>query len=72
MDVFAKRLRELRKSKRVYQKEIAELLNIVGRQYIRYEAGEVDPPVSKVITLANYYNVSVDYLLGLSDNPERK
>lgn len=72
MEKFAKRLKELRKLKGVYQKEMAELLKITDRQYIRYEAGKVDPPTSKTIFLADYFNVSIDYLIGISDDPQRK
>lgn len=72
MRLFANRLRNLRQSKKVFQKEIAALLDISDRQYRDYEAGKVDPPTSKTIALADYFDVSLDYLCGRSDNPERK
>jgi len=71
MLLFASRLKESRKVKGATQKQVAELLSLNERTYRQYEAGEVDPPSSKVVKLCNYFNVSADYLLGLSDKPER-
>lgn len=70
MCLFSKRLRDLRQNKKVFQKEIAALLDISDRQYRDYEAGKVDPPTSKAIALADYFDVSLDYLVGRTDNPE--
>lgn len=67
MATFAERLRELRKVKGATQKQMGELLCLVERTYRAYEAGEVDPPSSKAIKLADYFGVSVDYLLGRAD-----
>lgn len=66
------RLKELRISKGLTLKAMSEYLNMVQRNYQRYETGEVDPPLSKVIALADYFDVSLDYLCGRSDEPERK
>lgn len=64
------RLRELRKSKKVTQKQMSEILNLKSdRTYRQYEAGEIEPPIAKVIVLADYFDVSVDYLLGRTDYP---
>ena len=71
MNTFATRLKDLRKQSKKYQKDIAELLDISERQYSSYEAGRVDPPSSKLIRLANYFDVSLDYLVGRSDDPKR-
>lgn len=70
MATFAERLRELRTGKKVMAKTMAELLDLTPRNYRRYERGEVDPPTSKTVFLADYYGVSTDYLLGRSDNPK--
>ena len=72
MPIFAERLRTLRLCKKVFQKDIALLLDISDRQYRDYEAGKVDPPTSKTIALADYFDVSLDYLVGRSDEPERR
>lgn len=50
-------------------KTIAEFLKVTPRNYQRYEHGMVDAPSSKVIALADFFNVSTDYLLGRTDNP---
>lgn len=71
MATFAERLRTLRLEKQIMSKQMAEFLNITPRNYQRYETGEVDPPTSKTIALANYFNVSLDYLTGReTTNPE--
>jgi len=63
------RIKELRIKNNVMSKTMAELLSITPRNYQRYETGEVDQPTSKTIFLANYFDVSLDYLVGLTDNP---
>ena len=68
---FSVKLKELRKQRGVKQTDMAKYLNINTRHYQRYEAGEVDPPTSTTIALADYFNVSLDYLVGRSDNPTR-
>jgi len=65
-------LKKLRKEKGVLQKEMTELLNITERQYGNYEAGRVDPPTSKLIILADYFGVSLDYLVGRADSANIK
>lgn len=71
MSAFPERLKTLRNNNKIMAKSMAELLKITPRNYQRYERGEVDPPTSKTIFLADYFKVSTDYLLGLSDNPAR-
>ena len=68
--ISAERLRELRMSRKVMAKTIAEFLKVTPRNYQRYEHGMVDAPSSKVIALADFFNVSTDYLLGRTDNPK--
>lgn len=70
MLIFGDRLKKLRTTKNVMAKTIAELLNITYRTYQKYETCEIDPPTSKTIILANYFDVSLDYLVGRSDNPD--
>jgi transcriptional regulator with XRE-family HTH domain len=69
---FAERLKELRKSHNKLQKEMARLLNVTERHYRLCEAGKVDIPTSKLIALADYFDVSLDYLTGRSDEPKRQ
>ena len=67
---FQTRLRELRTDNNVMAKTMAENLGISYRNYQRYEKGEMDTPSSKLLSLANFFNVSLDYLVGRTDNPE--
>ena len=49
---------------------MGEILYCSQRVYSNYERGDIDLPASVLIKLANYYDVSVDYLLGRTDNPK--
>ncbi len=66
---YYKRLRDLREDNNYTQKEIANLLFTTQPQYFRYESGQRDLPCELVVMLAKIYNVSSDYILGLSNNP---
>ena len=67
---FANRLKKLRKSKNLKQTDIAVLLKITPRHYQGMEYGKVNTPMITLIALADYFDVSLDYLVGRSDNPE--
>ncbi len=67
MEFFARRLKELRKSRKKTQREMAEYLSIGLRAYQYYESAEHYPDVPGLIALADYFEVSADYLLGRSD-----
>lgn len=64
------RLKEIRNDKDLKQDDIAQVLNIPRQNYSRYELGIVAMPIEKYDKLATFYNVSVDYLIGRTD--ERK
>ncbi|GHV34591.1 hypothetical protein FACS1894187_05480 [Synergistales bacterium] len=72
ISLSVERLKQLRKAKKELQKHLAKILNISERHYRAYEAGEVDPPTSKTIAIADYFDVSLDYLVGRSDDPVRR
>ena len=72
MKVLGQRLKDLRKQKKVGQKEVAELLGVSLRSYQFYESGEYDPSLPNLVVLADYFQVSTDYLLGRSDEPGYK
>ena len=72
MTFFSSRIRELRHEVDVTQKALAAGLGISERAYQYYELGAREPSISTLIALANYFGVSVDYLLGLSDVKERR
>ena len=66
------RLQEIRNKNNTLQKDIAEYLNINVSTYQRYEYGTRNPSLEILIKIATYFNVSTDYLLGLSDDPTRR
>ena len=65
------RIRNLREDRDLKQRELAEYLNCSQRVYSNYELGQRDIPTDVLIRLSHYYDVSVDYLLGLTANPKR-
>lgn len=66
-----KRIRDLREDKDLNQTEIAKMLGMSQTGYSKYETGENDIPTSVLIKLSEFYNVSIDYLLGQTDNKTR-
>jgi len=71
---FKSRLKELRKHRNITQAELAKRLNYGRTAIANYEAGRTEPSFEALNAIAEYFNVSVDYLLGRSDeqNPQRK
>jgi len=69
MSAFSVRLRELRTSKKVTQKQIAESVGLSERAYQYYELDEREPTLGTINKLADFFEVSADYLLGRSDKP---
>ena len=67
---YIKRMRDLREDNDKTQQEIAEILNTSQTMYARYERGANELPIHHLLKLANYYNVSTDYLLGITDKPQ--
>lgn len=65
------RLRDLREDRDLLQRQVAESLNCSQRVYSNYERGERDIPTDVLIRLSEFYDVSVDYLLGLTNDPRR-
>ena len=68
--MYYKRIRELREDNDKKQKDIAMLLNTTQQHYSRIEQGSTEITADRVILLANFYNVSTDYILGLTNNPK--
>ena len=68
---YYQRIRDMREDKDKTQEEIARILNTTRPQYNRYETGVRELPMHHFITLAKYYNVSLDYLAGLVDTPKK-
>ena len=65
------KIRDLREDHDLKQRQLAELLNCSQQVYSNYELGQRDIPTDVLIQLANFYNVSIDYLLGQTKNPQR-
>ena len=64
------RIKDMREDHDLEQKDVARLLGISRQYYSRYELGQVELPIRHYITLASYYNVSIDYLCGATDTPK--
>ena len=67
MEKFSERVRELRKERGLKQAEIADICGVKVRSYQRYEHGDGYPEVPGLVFLADYFNVSLDYLMGRKD-----
>ncbi len=65
---YIKRIRDLREDNDKTQQEIADILGTSQTMYARYERGANELPIHHLIKLCELYNVSADYILGLSDN----
>ena len=64
------RLKEIRKRKNISQLKLAMDLNLSQNTISRYETGEREPGIAELILIADYFNVSVDYLIGRTTNPK--
>ena len=72
MYMYFPRLRDLREDKDMNQTQIADILGIKQTVYSRYERGFQTIPTEHLIRLADYYNVSLDYIAGRTNNKEIK
>lgn len=68
---FAERLKELRLSRNLTQKHVYEAVHMSPLGYQRYEYGDREPAYANLIALADFFDVSLDYLVGRSDDPTR-
>ncbi|MBR7111615.1 MAG: helix-turn-helix transcriptional regulator [Clostridia bacterium] len=64
-----RRIRDLREDRDLSQADVAKILHVSQPTYSRYESGALDIPSAVLIALAEFYGVSVDYLLGLKNTP---
>ena len=67
MNIFARRLKELRIENNFTQTDVATRLGIRQQSYVRYENGSGEPSLGTLVAIAKLYNVTTDYLLGLTD-----
>lgn len=72
--MYLKRLKDLREDRDLLQRNIADILKITRQQYSLYEIGKRDLPIELLKALALYYDVSTDYIIGLTNkkNPYPK
>jgi len=68
--MYLRRLRDLREDNDLTQAQVAEILKTKQNIYSRYERGYQNIPLEFLLTLADYYNVSIDYIFGRTDNPD--
>lgn len=66
---FNERLKQLRRQEGLTQRELAKSIEVGRTTISEYESGKIVPKQEGLLKLANYFNVSVDYLTGVSDNP---
>ena len=69
LELFATRVKELRKQRRLSQTELGEVLGLTHKSISTIESGVRGTTIEKLILLAKFFNVSTDYLLGLKDEP---
>lgn len=69
LDIFAFRVKKLRKQRRLSQKELGEAIGLTAKSICTIEAGTRVTTIEKLILLAKFFEVSTDYLLGLKDEP---
>ena len=62
------RLKDLREDKDLNQEEVANLLGISQTNYSKYELGKINIPINSLIVLADFYDTSIDYLLGITND----
>ena len=72
MSVFSERLVLLRKEKSLSQEDVAREFGVVVRAYQRYEYGQREPQLSTLVKMADFYDVSLDYLPGRSETRQRQ
>ena len=70
-EIFSERLKALRAGKGIRQSELAALIGVRNTAVSMMESGSRSPSVEVLIALADYFNVSLDYLVGRSDDPAR-
>lgn len=67
---YYRRLKDLRDDKGLNQEDVAKLLDTTQQQYSKYEIGAQEIPAHHIITLADFYKTSIDYILGRTNDPK--
>lgn len=71
-DVFRQRLQKLREKKRISRRVLSELCGLSSDAIRRYERGEAEPRIESLILIADFFEVTTDYLLGKTDEEKDK
>lgn len=71
MSKFANRLKELRKNRNIKAEELANIIGSSRRIIFNYEKDEANPTLDKLIKMADFFDVSLDYLVGRSEEPNK-
>ena len=72
MNVCGERIRALRESMNYSQMKFAQIFELGQSSVVRYEKGEASPPLELLVRIADYFDVSLDYIFGRTDNPQGK
>ena len=72
MNVCGERIRALRESMNYSQMKFAQIFDLGQSSVVRYEKGEASPPLELLVRIADYFDVSLDYIFGRTDNPQGK
>ena len=65
--ILGKRLKELREERNLTQKQVSALLGLNSVTYLHYEKAQREPPLAVLVQMAQFFEVSVDYLLGIAE-----
>ena len=72
MNVCGERLRALRESMNYSQMKFAQIFDLAQSSVVRYEKGDASPPLELLVRIADYFDVSLDYIFARTDNPQGK
>ncbi len=65
--LFSQRLQQLRKESNLRQSDLAKMLNTTQRRISHLESGKIEPDLTTLVAIAKHFNVSLDYLVGITD-----
>ena len=68
--MFGERFKQLRKERKIPQQQLSDVMGVKLRAYQFYETGTHEPSIAALIALADFYDVSIDYLVGRTDTPQ--
>ena len=69
--MYGERMKMLRKERKIPQQQLADLMGVKIRGYQYYEKEQAEPSIKALIALADFYGVTIDYLVGRTDGPRK-